>query len=64
MGKTTVRNDALARIASAVKSIRGQQEAAHGNGCQAKPFSPSATFKTVCELNNMSGCLPQISGRS
>ena len=33
-GKTTVRLDALARIAKAVKRIREQPEAAHGDGCR------------------------------
>ncbi len=33
VGKTTVRYDALARIAKAVKRIREQPEAAHGDGC-------------------------------
>ena len=33
-GKTTVRYDALARIAKAVKRIREQPEAAHGDGCR------------------------------
>lgn len=43
VGKTTVRYDALARIAKAVKRIREQPEAAHGNGCQ--PPRQSATPK-------------------
>ena len=31
--------DALARFASADKSIRDQQEAAHGYGCHSRSFS-------------------------
>ena len=33
-GKTTVRRDALAHIAQAVKLIWEQPEAAHGDGCR------------------------------
>ena len=40
-GKTIVRYDALARIAKAVKRIREQPEAAHGDGC--RPPHQSAT---------------------